>query len=788
MAGIRIIKNMTKYCHESRKQQIKYIVVHGANNIMQNKNANSTADYFCSKNRRESYHYYVDDSSIIQTIIDNEISMHSEDAGKNNITNENSISIYVCNTNGGISLKTEKKLSALLKYLLNKHNLSVNSIMRHYDVSGRLCPISYSINNWERWNKLIENLNGNNEKTIQDVLNNNKSKNVPSSAVTTPTTPSPAPSEGKGSSSDNSIKYTNGNDGVHNIDSILGKVGEKYETLDHVEVMQIDPNERTVTNFKQEYTVIIRKKKYYAINALSGEGSYIRMYQIDNFTSLNTSISCTDANTGTCSVNIVGNTRIVCAEREDQDTAGWSKYEDMLDAWSYELNDNNTSMDVNGNFLYNNILYDNINDMKRAKYGWRIAEKCDWEPMDEIHVYAKSRRTKDSDGKFKVNKIFFGYISDVTKSYTAGKSCPSITIKAEDHLKLMKYSYIANTMAQNYTTAIAGAHYDYDSAGNIIIDDNANAGDNSLQIGASVFTNVFAGRYPYEIIENCAEAAGIPLSYINKRIEKVKRIPFMPYLKENIVEIFTSDVKSRLDFCKSAAEKTLLEFFADEEGKLVLKIPNWVLGINRISANNNFIEEKMTQEEKEMVRNGGMRTYTVEKQVTETQTVTETSTETVYHTVVPGDTLCDIAKIYYNDNFEWPTIYDANSGQIADPHWIYPGQVLIIQKGTTVTKQVQVTKTVKETKTEKRTIASITDKYIPIIYDDEIISFTLCDSDAQVANCFQITAEVPFESSPLPVRVTRVVQDWSSIIRFGMRPLKSISTPLLNSEVGGVLY
>ena len=50
--------------------------------------------------------------------------------------------------------------------------------------------------------------------------------------------------------------------------------------LDHVEVVQTDPNERTVTNFKQEYTVIIRKKKYYAINALEGENKYIRMYQI----------------------------------------------------------------------------------------------------------------------------------------------------------------------------------------------------------------------------------------------------------------------------------------------------------------------------------------------------------------------------------------------------------------------------------------------------------------------------------------------------------------------------
>ena len=75
--------------------------------------------------------------------------------------------------------------------------------------------------------------------------------------------PSPQPSnDNSGKGNNNQIHYTGEtNDGIHNIDSLLGKIGEKYETLDHVEVTQGDPNERTVTNFKQEYTIIIRKKK-----------------------------------------------------------------------------------------------------------------------------------------------------------------------------------------------------------------------------------------------------------------------------------------------------------------------------------------------------------------------------------------------------------------------------------------------------------------------------------------------------------------------------------------------
>lgn len=48
------------------------------------------------------------------------------------------------------------------------------------------------------------------------------------------------------------------------------------------------------------------------------------------------------------------------------------------------------------------------------------------------------------------------------------------------------------------------------------------------------------------------------------------------------------------------------------------------------------------------------------------------------HTVRRGDTLWDLAGHYLANPFRWPSIHEANTRIVANPHWIYPDQVLVI--------------------------------------------------------------------------------------------------------------
>ncbi|HEX9722736.1 MAG TPA: LysM peptidoglycan-binding domain-containing protein [Vicinamibacteria bacterium] len=47
------------------------------------------------------------------------------------------------------------------------------------------------------------------------------------------------------------------------------------------------------------------------------------------------------------------------------------------------------------------------------------------------------------------------------------------------------------------------------------------------------------------------------------------------------------------------------------------------------------------------------------------------------HIIVRGDTLWDLANTYFQNPFLWPQLWDANR-YITDPHWIYPGDPLVI--------------------------------------------------------------------------------------------------------------
>ena len=145
----------TKYADASNYQEgrsgtIKYIVLHYTAN--DGDTAKGNCNYFQGKNRGASAHYFVDETSVWQSVRDTDtawsvgggLQSSGGHAFYKICTNNNSISIEMCSkiVNGVYTIpeKTVDNAVGLTKQLMGTYNIPIDRIIRHYDVNGKICP------------------------------------------------------------------------------------------------------------------------------------------------------------------------------------------------------------------------------------------------------------------------------------------------------------------------------------------------------------------------------------------------------------------------------------------------------------------------------------------------------------------------------------------------------------------------------------------------------------------------------------------------------------------------
>ncbi len=152
-----------------RTQPILYIVEHyTANN---GDTAKNNADYFNTTVVQASAHYFVDENGVWQSVRDSDTAYHCGTTGTYKhpkCRNANSIGIEMCSrkdANGNYYFKdaTIKNAANLTKELMKKYNIPKENVIRHYDVTGKICPAPM-VKNANLWSEFKNMISANTKK------------------------------------------------------------------------------------------------------------------------------------------------------------------------------------------------------------------------------------------------------------------------------------------------------------------------------------------------------------------------------------------------------------------------------------------------------------------------------------------------------------------------------------------------------------------------------------------------------------------------------------------------
>ena len=165
---------------KGRKAVVQYLVIHYTANDGDTDEGNGK--YFNNYYRGASAHRFVDEDSITMVVKDEDTAWHCNDnqkylngggTYKKLCNNENSIGIEMCSdkVNGDyvITKETIKNTQELVRLLMVKHNIPIENVIRHYDVSGKICPEPFVAHpeQWVQFKKEITMISAKEKEIIQ---------------------------------------------------------------------------------------------------------------------------------------------------------------------------------------------------------------------------------------------------------------------------------------------------------------------------------------------------------------------------------------------------------------------------------------------------------------------------------------------------------------------------------------------------------------------------------------------------------------------------------------------
>lgn len=171
----KIQKNLTKinFTDKNDAKRIKYIVIHYFGSLG---TAEAVANYFANAYRGASAHYNLDEGEIIyQSVEDEDIAWHCGTYGTYyhpDCRNSNSLGIevrphkrstktmYATDQDWYFKPEIVDRLVEFTKAKMKEHNVPIERVIRHYDVTHKICPNPFVVNaaaqaEWEAFKKRL---------------------------------------------------------------------------------------------------------------------------------------------------------------------------------------------------------------------------------------------------------------------------------------------------------------------------------------------------------------------------------------------------------------------------------------------------------------------------------------------------------------------------------------------------------------------------------------------------------------------------------------------------------